>query len=230
MVAFPIQVLGIPCKYRYYLETDTLFRMGSDHLRTKGFTCSTHIFLYATWDCIYILGTIILFVLANKKCDFFLKKIASFIKGLIWVSLLSLAQNELIWLWTFYFPWRLIIKNIEALGKSGNVSLLESMLSDYGHGGLSIASPQVKQSSPLSPGHPALPMWMRIATRWPSVILCRGRIVKWTACPRAALTVAYPPWEIPTNTTRSWNTNTKGHFRGHMALRRALLVMLQTPM
>lgn len=127
-VAFPIQVLGNPCKYRYYLEMDTLFRMGSDHLRTKGFTCSTHIFLCATWDCIYILGTIILFVLANKKGDFF-KKVASFIKGLIWVSLLSLAQNELIWLWTFYFPWCLFIKNMEALGNSENVSLLESMLS-----------------------------------------------------------------------------------------------------
>lgn len=68
-VAFPIQVLGNPCKYRYYIEMDTLFRMGSDHLRTKGFTCSTHIFLCATWGCIYILETIILFVLANKKGD-----------------------------------------------------------------------------------------------------------------------------------------------------------------
>nr|CCQ43857.1 alternative protein RASEF [Homo sapiens] len=42
-------------------------------------------------------------------------------------------------------------------------------------------------------GHPALPMWMRTVTPWPSVILCRGQIVKLTACLKAASTAACLP-------------------------------------
>lgn len=94
--------------------------------------------------------------------------------------------------------------------------------------GLSCVNSRVKLSFPSSPGHPAPPTWMRTVTRWPSVTLCRGWIMRWTAFPRAASTVACLPWETPTNMTRRWNTSTRGDFRSHTARRRALGVTLPT--
>lgn len=67
MLAFPIQVLGIPFKYRCYPEMDVFFKMWSDYIRAKRFMCSTYNFLNATRDCTYILKTVIVFVSGNKE-------------------------------------------------------------------------------------------------------------------------------------------------------------------